>query len=105
MIIVKNYCNITSWKRASEFGTNIFQKSIFFGSKKIPIWISAACLGNFFSAYSTNDHCYCLLISHALLSEYHSLHHRWNVPWATPSSFAAALPDSSPLRHAAMIDV
>lgn len=40
--------------------------------------------------------------THALLSKYYSLLHRWKVPWATPSSLAAALPDSSPLRHAAM---
>lgn len=44
------------------------------------------------------------LAIHALLSKYHSLHHRWNVPWATPSSLAAALPEISPLRHAVMTD-
>ena len=42
--------------------------------------------------------------THALWSKYHSLHHRWKVPWATPSSLAAALPEISPLRHAVMTD-
>ena len=32
----------------------------------------------------------------------YSLHHRWKVPWATPSFLAAALPLISPRRQAAM---
>ena len=62
------------------------------------------------------------LTTHALLSDYYSLigkvdynprfivqiyyslHQRWNVPCATPSFLAAALPEISPLRHAAMMD-
>ena len=42
--------------------------------------------------------------THAILAKYYSLHHRWKVPWATPSSLAAALPESSPRCHAAMTD-
>ncbi len=45
------------------------------------------------------------LATHTLLAKFHSLHHRWKVPWATPSSLAAALPLISPLRHAAMTDL
>ena len=32
----------------------------------------------------------------------YSLHHRWKVPWATPSAFAAALPLISPRFQAAI---